>query len=69
MASNEGEPLHTVTIHTRNLPRAIYFDAGADAHEYASSLKALLPQLRIEITDTDGGCVELQENGWSRVNN
>ena len=60
--------MHTVTIGTRNIPRAIRFDTGPDAHEYARSLKTLLPQLRIYVTDTADSCVELEENGWSRVN-
>ena len=64
----EETPLHTITLGTRSLPRSISFDTGAAAHEWGRSLKTILPQLRIEITDTDGNTVELRENGWTHVN-
>ena len=65
MVTNEGEPLHTVTIST--LP-PIWFYNSTDAWGYGQSIKDLLPSLRVNITDADGGCVELEENGWVHAN-
>ena len=70
MVTNEGEPLHTVTIHiaTYGFHLNTQFDTGEAAHEYARTQKTLNPAITVNVTDAAGGCVELEENGWSRVN-
>ena len=69
VVTNEGEPLHTVTINTETGQRTIYrFRKGRFAHMAARTFKTTVPSREVIVTNTAGNTVELQENGWSRVN-
>ncbi len=69
IGSNEGDPLHTVTITDTTLdwPQKVSFNSRVEAHEYARTIKTRWPDAQVIVTDQDDGVVELRTNGWSRV--
>ena len=70
VVTNEGEPLHTVTIHTEGSPysQERLFLIGTEAHQYARETINAHPPITVTVTDSQGRTVDIQSNGWSRVN-
>ena len=71
VATNEGEPLHTVTIRdpdrTDSIPTVWRFESGSEAYGYARTTKTKWSHLEVTVTDEDNRTVEIKENGWSLV--
>ena len=69
MATNEGEPLHTITIHDNETgcQRIHYIDNRVAAHAFARIIHTRYNGSRIDVTDGEGQTITIRENGWSRA--
>ena len=70
MVTNEGEPLHTITIHDNETggQRTHHTDDWAAAYAFARKMRRRYNGSKVTITDPSGHTITIRENGWSRVN-